>query len=171
MTEHLIISVISDDKPGVVKALANAISANGGNWLESRLAQLAGKFAGVIRVAVSTQERESLCKALAALSAQGIKAVVDNADEKALDPTAKTAAFTAVGPDKAGIVYEISQAFAHYHINVEELNTHYSSVPHSGEPMFEAEGTLSVPEGTDWDKLLDQLDEIADSLAIDVKIE
>ncbi len=171
MTEHLIISVISDDKPGVVKALANAISTQGGNWLESRLSQLAGKFAGVIRVAVDTQEKDSLCQALAGLSAQGIKVVVDSADDKAITATGKSAAFTAMGPDRPGIVYEISQAFAHYHINVEELNTHYSSVPYSGEPMFEAEGTLTVPEEADWDRLLDQLDEIGDMLAVDIKIE
>ena len=169
--EHLILSVISDDKPGVVKALANAISSNGGNWLESRLAQLAGKFAGVIRVAVTVQEKDALCLALASLKEQGIKVAVDTADDHKIEPTGKTAAFTAVGPDRKGIVYEISQALTRYHINVEELTTHYSSMPYSGEPLFEAEGTLRIPEGTDWDELLDQLDEIADALAVDIKIE
>jgi glycine cleavage system regulatory protein len=171
MTEHLILSVISDDKPGVVKALANAVSSHGGNWLESRLAQLSGKFAGVIRVAVTAQEKEALCGALAELAKQGIKVVVDSADEKAEASTGKSAAFTAVGPDRKGIVYEISQAFTHYNINVEELTTHYSSMPYSGEPLFEAEGTLSIPEATDWDELTDQLDEIADALGVDITLD
>lgn len=171
MTEHLIISVISDDKPGVVKALANAISSHGGNWLESRLAQLAGKFAGVIRVAVDAQDKDALCQALTALNEQGIKAVVDSAGEKTPAPAGRSAAFTAAGPDRPGIVYEISQAFAQYNINMEELDTRYSSMPYSGEPLFEAEGTLSVPENADWDKLLDQLDEIADMLGMDIKVE
>lgn len=171
MTEHLILSVISDDKPGVVKALANAVSSHGGNWLESRLAQLAGKFAGVIRIAVAKDEKDALCDALAGLKSQGIRVVVDMVEDKAKAAGGKTAAFTAVGADRKGIVYEISQAFAHYNINMEELTTHYSSMPYSGEPMFEAEGTLSIPEDTDWDELMDQLDEIADSLAIDIKVE
>jgi glycine cleavage system regulatory protein len=172
MTEHLLISVISDDKPGVVKAIASAVSSHGGNWLESRLAQLAGKFAGVIRIAINPEDKTALCNALAELSQQGIKAVVDTAEDKAVvSKGGKTADFTAVGPDRKGIVYEISQAFTQYNINVDELTTRYSSMPYSGEPLFEAYGTLSVPAGTDWDKLQDQLDEIADALAMDITLD
>lgn len=96
MTEHLILSVISDDKPGVVKALANAISTNGGNWLESRLAQLAGKFAGVIRIAVTPEEKEALCDALAALKSQGIRVVVDQIEEATKASAGKSAALSLI---------------------------------------------------------------------------
>lgn len=170
-TEHLIISVLSDDKPGVVKALANAVSSNGGNWLESRLAQLAGKFAGVIRVAVGAQDKDALTEALAALKADGIRAVVDNTDAIKPAATGTSTTFTLVGPDRKGIVYEISQAFTRYDINVEELTTRFTSMPYSGEPMFEAEGVLTIPEGANRDELQDQLDEIADMLALDINLE
>ena len=36
---HLILTVIGDDKPGLVEELATAISSHGGNWLEASMAQ------------------------------------------------------------------------------------------------------------------------------------
>ena len=52
MTTPLVITVISADKPGLVESLAQTISRHGGNWLESRMARMAGQFAGIVRVDV-----------------------------------------------------------------------------------------------------------------------
>ena len=37
---------------GLVSELAAAISSHQGNWVESAMSNLAGKFAGIVRVAV-----------------------------------------------------------------------------------------------------------------------
>lgn len=47
MSTFLVLTVIADDKPGIVEQLAATITEHGGNWLESRMAQMAGKFAGI----------------------------------------------------------------------------------------------------------------------------
>ena len=39
---NLVLSVIGDDRPGLVSALSEAIARSGGNWERSQLAQLAG---------------------------------------------------------------------------------------------------------------------------------
>ena len=52
-----------------------------------------------------------------------------------------------------------------------ELETACSSMPWSGEPMFEATGVIQVPKTVDMDALWDQLDTIADELAVDVRLE
>ena len=52
MQIHMLISFIADDRPGLVKSLSEVVNAHQGNWLESRMAKLSGKFAGVVRVAV-----------------------------------------------------------------------------------------------------------------------
>ena len=44
----LVLTVIGDDRAGLVNALAEAVTAHGGNWERSQLAELAGKFAGKI---------------------------------------------------------------------------------------------------------------------------
>lgn len=169
-TTYLVLTVISDDKPGVVELLAQTISQHHGNWLESRMAHLAGKFAGILQVAVAADQQETLRHALQELSGKGLKIIVENA--VVADKTAcREFHFSVVGSDRPGIVYEIAQAFAGRNINMDELETSYSSMPWSGEPLFEATGIIEVPESVDMDALHDQLDLIADELAVDIRLE
>ncbi|MDO3380589.1 glycine cleavage system protein R [Gilvimarinus algae] len=170
MNHYLVLTVISDDRPGVVQKLAKTISDHGGNWLESRMAHLAGKFAGILQVAVAEEHRPALQQALKALSGDGLQVVVEAADAGASDAQ-QALSFSVVGPDRTGIVYEIAQAFAERGINVDELETDTSSMPWSGEPMFEATGIIHIPAEVNMDDLYDQLDAIADELAIDVRLE
>lgn len=170
MNSYLILTLISDDQPGLVERLARTIQDNGGNWLESRLSHLAGKFAGIVQVAVAPEQRDTLTRALEALSSQGFKLVVESAG--AINrPSCQAFRFTVAGPDRRGIVYEIAQAFSGRHINMGELETDYSSMPWSGEPLFQANGVIEVPDSVDMDELYDQLDLIADELAVDIRLE
>jgi len=167
---HLVLTIISDDKPGVVELLAQTINQHQGNWLESRMAQLAGKFAGILQVAVDSDRESALREALHNLSEQGLKVVVESAADT-LKPTGKEFQFSVVGSDRPGIVFEIAQAFASRHINMSELETACSSMPWSGEPMFEATGLIQVPKSVNMDELHEQLDIIADELAVDIRLE
>ena len=46
----VVLTLVGPDRPGLVEAVADAIAAQGGNWLESRMSHLAGRFAGILRV-------------------------------------------------------------------------------------------------------------------------
>ncbi len=170
MQTQLVLTIISDDKPGVVELLAQTITRHQGNWLESRMAHLAGKFAGILQVAIDSESETALRKALGDLDSQGLKIVVESA-ANAIKPSGKEFQFSVVGSDRPGIVFEIAQAFASRHINMGELETNCSSMPWSGEPMFEATGLIHVPQSVDMDELYDKLDMIADELAVDVRLE
>ena len=50
MARVLVLTVIGEDRPGLVEALAQLISEHEGSWHESRMARLAGHFAGVVQV-------------------------------------------------------------------------------------------------------------------------
>jgi glycine cleavage system regulatory protein len=174
MNSYLVLTIISDDKPGVVETLSQTIAEHHGNWLESRLTHLAGKFAGILRVNVDQANQAPLQAALLALDSQGIQVVVTQADDNQTgsDQTSTQAIrFSLVGADRQGIVKEIAQAFSSHSINVDELDTSCSSMPWSGEPMFTAQGLLSIPANVDVDELSDQLDEIADELGVDIELE
>lgn len=171
MVTHLILTLISDDKPGIVQHIAQCVAENNGNWLESRLAQLAGKFAGVVRISTPEENLPTLKQALQALESEDLHLVVETVTGARSNTPHQTAKFSAVGPDRPGIIREISQALAGYQINVEDLVTNCSSMPYSGEPIFEARGTLSVAGETDWDSLQDQLHNIAEHLAMDIHLE
>jgi glycine cleavage system regulatory protein len=167
---QLVLTVICDDKPGVVECLAQTITQHQGNWLESRMAQLAGKFAGILQVSVTAEKQAALREALLSLADQGLKIIVEGALET-IKPTGKEFYFSVVGNDRPGIVREIAQAFAGRHINMGELETACSSMPWSGEPLFEATGMIEVPNAVDMDALYAQLDTIAEELAVDIRIE
>lgn len=171
MATDLVLTVISDDKPGIVETLAQTIAAHGGNWLESRLSHLAGKFAGILRVSVDTARLDDLRRALQALEAQAIKVVAEPASAPAHTTPCRHYTFSAIGSDRPGIVREVAQALSSRRINMQHLNTEYSSMPWTGEPLFSASGSLQVPDSVDIDALHDQLDAIADELAIDIKLE
>lgn len=170
MNQHLVLTVISDDRPGVVQLLAKTIHQGQGNWLESRMSHLAGKFAGILQVAVAEEHCDSLLSALRALNNKGLQIVAERAQQNPQDES-QALGFSVVGPDRTGIVFEVSQAFAGRGISVDELETDTSSMPWSGEPMFEATGVIHIPAGVNLDELYDQLDAIADELAVDIRID
>lgn len=170
MNTQLVLTVLCDDRPGVVEQLAQTITDHHGNWLESRMAQLAGKFAGILQVAVADTHQTELRTALNSLADKGFKIVI----EDALTTTKSDSRdfnFSVVGSDRPGIVREIAQAFAVRHINMGELETACSSMPWSGEPLFEATGIIEVPKSVDMNELYDYLDKIADELAVDILLE
>jgi glycine cleavage system regulatory protein len=167
---QLVLTVICDDRPGVVELLAHTINQHHGNWLESRMAHLAGKFAGILQVAVAESHLAELRTALNQLAEKGLKIVIEDAVTIS-KPDCREFSFSVVGNDRPGIVREIAQAFAARHINMGELETACSSMPWSGEPLFEATGVIEVPKSVDMNELYDYLDKIADELAVDIRLE
>ncbi|WP_045860562.1 glycine cleavage system protein R [Teredinibacter purpureus] len=172
MLKNLIVTLISDDKPGIVESVASVITQHHGNWLESQLAKLAGKFAGVVRIQVDASNEAALAAALNEMSNQRMTVLVDECNETtASADTNQTLHFHATGPDRPGIVKEISSALALYQINLEKLDTRLSSMPYSGDPLFEAEGIMAVPTSLNRSDLTEKLDDIADELAMDIVLE
>jgi glycine cleavage system regulatory protein len=58
MRDMLVLTVIGADRKGLVQSLSERISAVGGNWEESRMARLAGQFAGILRITVDTHRTD-----------------------------------------------------------------------------------------------------------------
>lgn len=170
MQQHLVISLISDDKPGVVEKLSTVVAENGGNWEDSRMAHFAGKFAGILRISVPGDACQGLKDALGALAGEGFKLQIEETRAVAAGAL-QTVKLKLVGNDRPGIVREISHALAARGINMEQLDTGYDSTPWSGEPLFTAECMISVAEDMDLDNLLDELDGIADELGIEIDCE
>ena len=172
MNQSIIISFIGDDRPGVVEQLARTVRQYNGNWLESRLAQMAGKFAGIVRVTAPTDKIDELKTALAALKAQGLTAFVENTHADNTPPkTVRVLNVGILGSDRPGIIMEVSQALAQRGINVRELKSDVTSAPMSGEPLFEANAIIEVPTPADTTELKQTLDKIADVLCIDIWLE
>lgn len=168
--QHIVITLLSNDKPGIVQSVADTIANTGGNWLESRMSQLAGKFAGILKVCIDKDKVDTLTVALKNLSSSGIQILIDHSEDEHSNKQGKTLAFELIGADRVGIVSEIANAFSEKGISIDELETNCSSMPWSGEPLFEATGLLIAPNTIDKDDLLDRLDGIEDKLGLDISI-
>ena len=67
MARALVLTVIGKDQPGLVEALSDLIAQHEGNWDESRMARLAGHFAGVVQIHIHEDLAEGLIAALPTL--------------------------------------------------------------------------------------------------------
>ena len=171
MRQSLVLTLLGPDRPGLVEAMAALIARHGGNWLESRMASLAGEFAGILRVEVDAAEAPALESALRSLEAdQGLAILVKSARDVE-PPTGRLLTLELVGTDRPGIVREISQALAAKGVNVEELETECSSAPMTGETLFRARALLRLPRAAAEEDLLRSVESIAEDLMVDVTLE
>jgi glycine cleavage system regulatory protein len=165
-----IITFIGDDRPGIVEQLSGVIKKNGGNWQESRLSQLGGKFAGLILVSLPTDGGPALEADLAALDAGRLRVSVTATGQRATPLTGRNIALSVIGPDRQGIVQEISRALAQQQINVIEMDSRVSSAPMSAELLFRAEINAWIPETTNMENLRESLEKIADHMTLEIEL-
>ncbi len=171
MRSSLVLTVIGPDKTGLVESLAAAVAAHGGNWVESRMARLAGKFAGVLRVDVPDEHRQALTDALAELRDAGLTVTVESSDQTQPAGQSRPLVLNLIGHDRPGIVREFSHALAQRGVNVVEFHTQVVSAPMTGEPLFKASAQLRAPADTEIDLLRDTLDHLAQELDVDLTLE
>lgn len=166
MTSYLVLTVIADDKPGLVESLAAVIAENSGNWLESSMSQLAGKFAGILKVSVDDSHLDQLELALRSL--EGLKLVMERVVTHETAGRPITVELNLVANDRPGIVREISHAVAGLSINVEKLTTDCSSAPMTGVDLFKANAILKVPPSLELSKLQEELESLADDMIVEI---
>lgn len=160
-------TVLGPDRPGLVRLLSDTVASHGGNWLESRMAHLAGHFAGIVRVECADQDAAPLISDLEGLSSEGI--LVQTVRESAPETTkARTLSVDVVGNDRPGIVRELAAAIANAGANVEELTTGLESAPMAGHPLFRARGVISLPEDSDPAGVITAIEKLGGDLSVDI---
>src|SRR5262245_28199358 len=107
----LVLTLIGTDRPGLVEAVAGIVAAHGGNWLESRMTHLAGKFAGILRAELPPDKVDAALAALAGLEARGLKVVAETAARAPAaaapsEAAPRTMDLELLGLDRPGIVRE-----------------------------------------------------------------
>jgi glycine cleavage system regulatory protein len=168
----LVLTILGPDRPGLVESIARLVAAHEGNWLESRMAHLAGQFAGILRVEVDAAQAESLTQALAGLAKSGLETVVhpDPAAAAAVPSNRPLVKLDLLGQDRPGIVRQISGVLAALGVNVEELNTECRAAAETGHPLFHAMADLRLPPDVSEAALRTALENVAADLMVDVKL-
>lgn len=167
MSQYMVLSLIGDDKPGLVDLLSETIAAHQGNWQESRMAHLADKFAGILTVAVPEEQEMALAGALLDLGKQGLHVTVEKAQTQ--EAQGQRWLLSLVGNDRPGIIKEVSQVLHALSINVAELTTHCEPAPMSSDLLFKADAILTAPATLSLEELEQSLERITNDLIVEVR--
>jgi glycine cleavage system regulatory protein len=165
----LILTVLGNDRPGLVSAISAPISAHGASWERSQMSQLAGKFAGIVVVSVPMAREEPLVAELRALEGQGLQVAIERTDGPAERESTRLE-LELLGADHPGIVAEISAALAARDVSIEELNTDVRDAPMAGGTLFEARAVLNAPPSVSTEELRSMLEGLADELMVEITL-
>lgn len=166
-----VLTVIGDDRAGLVKALADVVSENGGNWERGQLAELAGKFAGIVVVTVPPERAPALRQALTPLEGLLEVSVHAGDDDAAHDPAeSRRVRLEILGNDHPGIVRAISGVLAEHGLTVTDLQTWTREAPMAGGMLFEAEAVVLVPPSADIQAVQADLERLASEIVVGVTL-
>ncbi len=166
----LVLTLIGDDRAGLVNAVADVITSHGGNWERSQMAELGGKFAGIVMVTVPDGRRDELVASLEPL--QGLLDItVQLAADTVDDRMTRRLELEIMGTDRPGIVHEITEVLTAHAVNIELLDAATRDAPMAGGTIFEATAELEVGETTDLDALRDALEALAHELMVEIELD
>jgi glycine cleavage system regulatory protein len=163
-----VITVFGEDRPGIISALSEPITRHAGNWERSQLAQLAGKFVGIVEVSVADDRYAALAAELVALD-DGLRVTVEGESPESDVAEGEGFLLELLGNDHPGIVAEVSAVLAEHGVSIEELHTEVREAPMAGGHLFEARAFLVAPP-TGTEALRSALEALADELMVDLTL-
>ena len=166
MKSRVILSAAGSDRPGLTRALAEAVLAAGGNWLESHLSRLGGKYVGSVLVEIDAEELPGFEQAIRGVDAVGLQVALVPAGEEPQSGGAMLS-LELVGQDRPGIVREVTGVLAGLDVNIEDFVTRTENGAWSGERLFRANARLSIPAGVTSDEVQTALEAISGETMVD----
>ena len=170
MYTSLVVTVIGPDRPGIVSQLAACAQGLGANWAGSRMASLAGQFAGMVHFEVPPENADALNAALRKLEAPDLRVTIVRSDSRIAPATRRVVKLELVGHDRPGIVRDLAASLAQRNVSIEELHTEIVSAAMSGEHLFKVKALLLVPESLGNEQLRGGLEALANEMMVDISL-
>jgi glycine cleavage system regulatory protein len=170
MIKSLVVTVIGPDRPGLVSLLSDRARGFGANWAASRMASLAGQFAGIVHFEVPAERAGALADALAGLESAGLRVVIAASDAKAAERDRRVVRLELVGQDRPGIMRDLSAALAERGVSIDELHTEIASAAMSAENLFKVNAALVVPDTLSDEALRRGLEALANEMMVDIAL-
>lgn len=164
----LILSVTGSDKPGLTRALAEAVQAAGGNWLQSHLSRLGGLYVGSVLVELDEANIDGLKGAVRAVDETGLAVRISPAVSDGADP-GEEITLNVVGADRPGIVRLVTTALSALSVNIEDLDTRIVPEVQTGAPLFSMQARLRLPPGLAAPAVQDALEAISAEIMVDIE--
>jgi glycine cleavage system regulatory protein len=166
----LIVTAIGADRPGIVSLLSDRAQGFGANWAGSRMANLAGQFAGMVHFEVPPQNAEPLAQALRSLEASGVRVVIEKVETLPAPAGRRIVRLELTGLDRPGIVRDLSRSLAQQGVSIDDLHTEIVDGNTSAEHLFKVKALLVVPESLPNEKLRQALSALANEMMVDIAL-
>ncbi|MDQ2697577.1 MAG: amino acid-binding ACT protein, partial [Actinomycetota bacterium] len=161
----LVLTLVGDDRAGLVQAVADAVTAHGGNWERSELAELAGAFAGIVLVSVPDSSRDALVEELNALS--GLLHITPHEGAPVAEADAGDRfVFTVLGNDHPGIVREITHALVRHGLSIDRFTSRTLEAPMAGGTLFEARVSVRIGDAGSTSAATHELERLAGEIQV-----
>lgn len=171
MSSSVVLTIVSDDRPGIVENLSKVLEQHDGNWTDSSMLSLAGKFAGILLASVPEEKVEAFLSALQSLHSEGMQIVAQRSGETPQPHGMREFRLDLVGQDRPGIIHDISEILARHRVNVQELETECQSASMSGETLFRAKARMQIPPDASIERLRQELEALANELMVDIRLD
>lgn len=168
MNPSVILTLLGADEPGIVKLVSDRVAASGGNWLESRMARMAGHFAGIVRIECPAEILEQLCRELEGLGENGLVVTLTRDLAVPGKPDEKRISIDVIGNDRPGIVRDLTAHIARLGGNLLDFSTELESAPMMGYPIFRARGVVGVAADFERTTLVEALEELGGDLSVEI---
>lgn len=166
MNQDVILTVVGSDRPGLTRAIADAVYAAGGNWLESHLSRLGGKYVGSVLVELPAERLGELETAARAIDAVGLHVEILPAAADGAR-SGQPLGIEIVGQDRPGIVREVTTVLAGLEVNIEDFTTSIEGSAWSGAPLFRARAKLLIPATVSTDQVREALERLSGEIMVD----
>ena len=169
MQQQYVITFAGADRTGLVETLADMVAAHGGDWQQSELTRLGGAFAGALLITVSADGFVDLKRDIESHNGDGLS--VGLTPVKASPMLEPNLYLTLTGPNRPGIVYEVTHGLSDSDINILHFSSSIENAAWSGGDLFIAELAARAPDSLDMADLRDRLDQIENKMTLEIDIE
>ena len=163
MNTIVIVSLLANDRPGLVQELAAACHQRRARWLNTKVSHLDGQLAVLIRLSAPEEEMAGIRGVFTGRSdlVATFNAPLCPVGEGSQDLTLRVDA-----NDRAGIVNDITRLLDAQGVQLVSMESHSLGVSGVAQNIFTAELKLKLPEGIAPGDLAAELEALGDNLVV-----
>lgn len=172
MQKHLVMTLMGQDRVGIVDDVTKIVLQHGGNVDASRMARLGGEFAILMLVSLKEEQADALQTEMSKLREQGYELSIRPTERGYSQKFADWRSFDikVKGADHEGIIHEITHHLAELGANIESIDTGMEPAPFGGTDLFTMSAVIVAPPELTTDALREELEVVGDQLNVDTEV-
>ena len=171
---YLVLTAVGPDRPGLVDAISDYVFGRGGNVEASRAATLGGEFAIIMLIGAQADAAEAIAAEIDTLATTTAMSCTVHPTAAPYDGggIAATIPYTLTvhAMDHPGIVQAVTHELGKLGVNIESLDTHVESAPHTGTAVFHFHARINIPADVSIADCRAEMQAVADRLNVGIQL-